>query len=1336
MINVLPPKTVKEVVARERERKERTTFLMALPEDHLAKFHKMADEKEMWEAIKSKFGGNDESKKMQKYLLKQKFKGFFVSTLEGLHKGYDTFQNILSQLEIHALIMRNKPGLNTLSFDDLYNNLRVFEHDVKGTTASSSNTQNEVFVSAKNTSSTNDVSTACSISSLSVSKSQKEGSLSYIDEVIHSFFANQSSDPQLDYEDLEQINDDDIEEMDLKWQVAMISIRINKFHKRTRRKLQFDTKDPVGFYKTKVECFNCHKMGHFARDCRAKGNQDCRRRDAGYNGNKARDNGRRPTYQDDLKALVTINGYDINCSRHVEKDAQNYAMMAYSSSNSGSTNEVKSCSKTCEESYARHKKLYDEQIKKLDDASVEITAYTLSLKKVEAQLLCHQQNQLAYEQKISEYASCKSDSNVETTTSMPAPVENVPMVVCEPKVWTDAPIIDEYESDSDNDSVSNIKEDKEKPNFAFTDSIKHVKPFRENVKETGTHNYSPKIKKQDQNGHTRKGLGYAFTRKACFVCGSLRHLIRDCDFHKKRMAKQAELTKSKNKVTGQRLDRPVWNNVQRVNHQNKFLPLVLTKTGKFPINAARQNYSSQAASTSTASKVNTVRPFVNETGPKRNFLHMTGSKDHLVDYQEFKGGSIAFEGSNGKITGKRKIKAGRKESSIRPLVRPRHTPLSTAGPSRAFNDCGLSYPNDLLMPHLEDIYASPIKGILIKSSYDDEGVKVIGTKWVYMNKKDERGVVVRNKARLVAQGHRQEEEIYYDEVFALVARIEAIRIFLAFASYMGFIVYQMDVKSAFLYGITDEEVYVSQPPGFIDPKFPNKVKQKEDGIFISQDKYVVEILKKFDFLSVKTASTPIETQKPLVKDEEAADVDVHLYRSTIGSLMYLNASRPDIMFAVYACSRFQASATIKKVNDVVKLRALIDEKRVVVTEDVIRQALHLDDADGVECLPNEESFTELVRMGYEKLPPKLTFYKAFFSEQWNFLIHTLVQCVSAKRTALNEFSCSMASVFICLATVIINAQVEDLSSHNNQYTSPALTQKVFANTRRVEEEEDVEVSAAPTPPSPTNTPSLPLQAQPASPSSPLQEKLTNTSESFMTLLNTLMETCATLRMHPNRGKIVEINVDEEITLVDVETQVDAELQGRIDDDNAATKEVNAAEPIVFDDEEVTMTMAQTLIKMKVEKARLLDEQIDKRLHDKEENIDWNVVVEQIQEKHLDYIRKYQSLKRKPVSIAQARKNMIIYLKNKAGYKMEHFRDKESIKKLKAVKVSSFESTQDTLTNDPKEMSEEDVQNMLEFIPVSEFKVKALQVKYPIIDWEIHSEGLRTYWKIIRIGGIT
>ncbi|GJX40194.1 putative ribonuclease H-like domain-containing protein [Tanacetum coccineum] len=137
------------------------------------------------------------------------------------------------------------------------------------------------------------------------------------------------------------------------------------------------------------------------------------------------------------------------------------------------------------------------------------------------------------------------------------------------------------------------------------------------------------------------------------------------------------------------------------------------------------------------------------------------------------------------------------------------------------------------------------------------GKRAIGTKWVFRNKKDERGIVIRNKARLVAQGHRQEEGIDYEEVFAPVARIEAIRLFLAYASFMGFL--------------------------------------KEDGIFINKDKYVLEILKKFNYTNVKSASTPVDLEKPLVKDGDADDVDVHLYRYMIGSLMYLTASRPDII---------------------------------------------------------------------------------------------------------------------------------------------------------------------------------------------------------------------------------------------------------------------------------------------------------------------------------------------------------------------------------------------------------------------------------------------------------
>nr|GEX77131.1 hypothetical protein [Tanacetum cinerariifolium] len=172
-------------------------------------------------------------------------------------------------------------------------------------------------------------------------------------------------------------------------------------------------------------------------------------------------------------------------------------------------------------------------------------------------------------------------------------------------------------------------------------------------------------------------------------------------------------------------------------------------------------------------------------------------------------------------------------------------------------------------------------------------MRPIRMKWVLKNKKDERGIVIRNKARLVTQGHTQEEGIDYEEIFAPFARIEAIRLFLDYASYMGFTVYQMDVKSAFLYGTIDEEVYVIQLPGFQDPEFLHrvykmcrefealmhdkfqmsamgelnfflrlKVLQKKDGIFLSQDKYVGDILKKFRYTDIRAAKTPMDRENP------------------------------------------------------------------------------------------------------------------------------------------------------------------------------------------------------------------------------------------------------------------------------------------------------------------------------------------------------------------------------------------------------------------------------------------------------------------------------------------
>nr|GEV43363.1 hypothetical protein [Tanacetum cinerariifolium] len=345
---------------------------------------------------------------------------------------------------------------------------------------------------------------------------------------------------------------------------------------------------------------------------------------------------------------------------------------------------------------------------------------------------------------------------------------------------------------------------------------------------------------------------------------------------------------------------------------------------------------------------------------------------------------------------------------------------------------------------------------------------------------------------------------------------------------------------------------------------------------------------------------------------------------------------------------------------------------VVVTEAIIRRDLHLDDADGVECLPNAEIFEELARMGYEKPHLKLTFYKSFFSTQWKFLIHTIVQCIGAKRTACNEFSSSMASAVICLAT--------GRKFNFSKYIFHNMVRNVvFANMKRDGKgfsgvETPLFDSMLDTTPTPYDTPP---QYQPPTPhDSPLQDQPTTPYDSSMPLLTTLMETCATLLQKvavlekdknsqaleilqlkkrvkmierknksntsglkrlrrvgtaqrvesftdtilgaeedaskQGEGEIAAIDADEGITLVDVETDeeevtLDAESQGRTNL-NAASKRVSiviapelvsTAEPTSFDDEDVTMKMAQTLIKLKAKKARILNEKIAHKLHDEE-----------------------------------------------------------------------------------------------------------------------------------------
>nr|GEU37356.1 putative ribonuclease H-like domain-containing protein [Tanacetum cinerariifolium] len=292
---------------------------------------------------------------------------------------------------------------------------------------------------------------------------------------------------------------------------------------------------------------------------------------------------------------------------------------------------------------------------------------------------------------------------------------------------------------------------------------------------------------------------------------------------------------------------------------------------------------------------------------------------------------------------------------------------------------------ELLQFKLQDVWT------LVDLPY---GKRAIGSKWVFKNKLDERGIVIRNKARLVAQGHTQEEGIDYDEVFAPVARIEAIRLFMAYASFKDFIVYQMDVKSAFLYGKIEEEVYVCQPPGFEDHDFLDKVYKVKKAIYglhqapkawqCKKHTVVANSKTEAEYVAASSCCGHVLWIQNQLLDYGAASWQLMLPSIKLQLLVTVNAAQVNPTIYVSCVKQFWTTTKVKKVNDKEKIQALVDETKIIIMEDSIRSDLRFDDAKGTACLLNEEIFEGLARMG-------------------------------AKTTAWNKFSSTMASVIICLA---------------------------------------------------------------------------------------------------------------------------------------------------------------------------------------------------------------------------------------------------------------------------------------------------------------------------------
>ncbi|GJT01472.1 ribonuclease H-like domain-containing protein [Tanacetum coccineum] len=498
--------------------------------------------------------------------------------------------------------------------DDLYNNLKVYEAEIKS--QSSSNSQNVAFVSSENTSSTNEaVNTAHDVSVASLHG--KTSSSTYADDVIFSFFANQSNSPQLDNEDLEQIDTADFEEMDLKWQ---------------------------------VECYNCHRRGHFARECRVPRNQ----------GNRNGDNTRRVIpVETPANALVVTNGIayqlgleslEARIAVHQKNEAvyeEDIAFLKYDvKTGIGFGSQMNE--NELHDSHLNKSKVFesasDSSVNECEDDNDQVNdrykagegyhavppPYTRKYMPLIPDLSFVELDESVFRSVVRKSTTSVSETETSKSKTGKDFIEETKIV------RHNAPIIEEWESDSDDGCVIRPSIEQNKPSYAKINFVKSDENTRKSVIKQHTNrqaenlrkSQSSKVDKRDWNGMMAQKLGdgYEFKKKACFVCGNLNHLIKDCNFYENKLVGKSMLN-NLGRVTGQREVRPVWNNAQRVNHQNKltyphskrnFVPTtVVTKSRQVPVNAAKQSSPRAATSISTARHVNTAapKPKVNDVLP-------------------------------------------------------------------------------------------------------------------------------------------------------------------------------------------------------------------------------------------------------------------------------------------------------------------------------------------------------------------------------------------------------------------------------------------------------------------------------------------------------------------------------------------------------------------------------------------------------------------------------------------------------------------------------------------------------------------------------------------------
>ncbi|GJZ15002.1 ribonuclease H-like domain-containing protein [Tanacetum coccineum] len=612
------PITTEEKAQKKNDVKARSMLLMALPNEHQLTFSQYKDAKTLFEAIQARFGGNEATKKTQRTLLKQMYENFSASSQESLDSISNRLQKIVSLLAIlgenisqedlnfkflrslpsewsmHVVVWRNKPDLGTISFDDLYNNFKIVEQEVKRsvTLSSNSSSENVAFVSTPGSSNEdNTVNVQVNTASTNVSTtSTNDSTASLSDATINAFLANQPN-----------------------------SLKARKFYQRTTKKIIINGSDTTGYDKSKVEWFNCHKMGHFARECRGPRNQESRPKNQESRSRNQESSKRTVNVEDtSSKAMVVFDGAGFDWSfMGNEEVPTNLALIAFSDSEFDLATYKRGIA-FVKEQLVFYKKndvmLYDQITVLKRDASFrdsEINALNIQIEKLKKD---KESNQI----KIDKFENASksldkliggqiSDNNrkalvLRSFNSMnlkAIELMSIKVLVKIPqnenKRNIGAPIIKDWVSECDEDECEEM----------IFDNVQHKsEPKLEQAKQPRKINQNPRNNRTNRNEKkTQKlGVGFQFTKKACFVCGSFNQLIKDCDFHDKKM-----------------VQKPMINNVQKGTGQKE--------SGIVSISTARKRSSKAAAPLSAARPINTDAPklYVNVAKTKPNVFQKTHS---------------------------------------------------------------------------------------------------------------------------------------------------------------------------------------------------------------------------------------------------------------------------------------------------------------------------------------------------------------------------------------------------------------------------------------------------------------------------------------------------------------------------------------------------------------------------------------------------------------------------------------------------------------------------------------------------------------------------------------